>query len=261
MDTSTTNKDVETADLSKESIATTPGNNHPSTQPTSSNTPFLGLRAKLSLSFVSPTIIYLLFSAWHFYRARETVQLVVLGTKEALVQNCQDLERSISTFASFPDIAAEAAHHALIIGIESAVEQVSQGLQIMLHGILETIEFIVTFLTGTWRCFLVHLADSGIPLISDIGDGGVQVIDQLTATLMGLLTLPFNELGILIQQELNAHGFRESIAKISVRPMDKIEFCAGTVGSLSVDALTEDFRQWILYGTLGIIVVAALMML
>ncbi|KAF9337615.1 plasma membrane fusion protein prm1 [Podila minutissima] len=258
MDTST-NETAKTVNLSKEPNSTTPGNNYPSVQPAPSNTPFLGLRAKLSLSFVSPTVIYLLFSSWHLYRARETVQSIVYSTKEALVQNCRDLERSISTLASFPDIAAEAAHHALIVGIESAVEQTSQGLQIMLQGILETIEFIVTFLTGTWRCFLAHLADSGIPLISDIGDGGVQAIDQLTATLMELLTLPFNELGVLIQQEMNPQGFRESIAKISVQPMDKIKFCADTTGSLPVDALTADFRRWILYGTLGIITVAALM--
>ncbi|KAG0342642.1 plasma membrane fusion protein prm1 [Podila horticola] len=245
-------------DRIKKLILAIPDDNHLSTQPTPPNTPFLGLRAKLSLSFVSPTVIYLLFSAWHLYRVRETVQSIVFSTKEVLIQNCQDLERSISILASFPDIAAEAAHHALIVGIESAIEQINQGLQIMLQGILETVEFIATFLTGTWRCFLVHLADSGIPLISDIGDGGVQAIDQLTATLIGLLTLPFNELGVLIQQEMNAQGFRESIARISVQPMDKIEFCAGTVGSLSVDALTADFRRWILYGTLGITTVAAL---
>ncbi|KAF9213547.1 hypothetical protein BGZ59_005177 [Podila verticillata] len=253
------NQTEEAIDIGKEPISTTHGDTNPPTLPTSFNTPFLGLCAKLSLSFATPTVIYLLFSAWHLYRARSTVQSIVLSTKETLVQNCQDLERSISTLASFPDIAAEAAHHALAVGIESAVEQISQGLQIMLQGILETIEFIVTFLTGTWRCFLVHLASSGIPLISDIGDGGVQAIDQLTATLMGLLNLPFNELGVLIQQEMNTQGFRESIAKISVQPMDKIEFCAGTVGSLSVDALTADFKRWILYGTLGIVAVAVLM--
>lgn len=257
MDTST-NQTEEAIDLSKEPISTPHGDTNPSTQLTSPNTPFLGLCAKLSLSFATPTVVYLLFSAWHFYRARSTVQSIVLSTKDTLVQSCQDLERSISALASFPDIAAEAAHHALVVGIESAVEQISQGLQIMLQGILETIEFIITFLTGTWRCFLVHLASSGIPPISHIGDGGVQAIDQLTATLMGLLTLPFNELGVIIQQEMNTQRFRESIAKISVRPMDKIEFCAGTVGSLSVDALTVDFRRWILYGTLGIIAVVVL---
>ncbi|KAG0087721.1 plasma membrane fusion protein prm1 [Podila epicladia] len=246
MDTSPTNETAERVNLSIEPNSTTPSKNYPFTQPATFNTPFLGLRAKLSLSFVSPIVIYLLFSAWHLYRARETVQLIVFGTKEAFIQNCQDLERSISTLASFPDIAAEAAHHALIVGIESTIEQTSQGLKIMLQGILETIEFIVTFLTGTWRCFLVHLADSGIPLIADIGDGGVQAIDQLTATLMVLLTLPFNELGVLIQQEMNSRGFQEAIAKISVQPMENIEFCAGTMRSLSVDMLMADFRRWIL---------------
>ncbi|KAG0344907.1 plasma membrane fusion protein prm1 [Podila humilis] len=222
--------------------------------------PFLGLRAKLSLAFfTSPSVIYLLFSAWHLYRARLSVQTIVFNSKASIVENCQDLERSISVFASLPEMAAEVTHHTLVIGIDSAIQQVSQGLLMVLQGVLETIEFIVAFLTGTWRCFLVHLADSGIPMLSDIGDGGVLAIDQLTEALMVLLTAPFNELGVLIQQEMtNTLEFREAISKISIQPMNKIEFCPGTVESLSVEALTSDFKRWILYGAIGILGVAVI---
>ncbi|KAF9426839.1 plasma membrane fusion protein prm1 [Podila epigama] len=237
--------------------------------------PFLGLHAKLSLAFASPMVIYLLFSAWHLYRARDTVQTIIMSTKTSLTESCQDLERAISILSAFPDIAADATRQALVVGIDTVIHQTSYGLQVILQGVLETIEFIVTFLTGTWRCFLVHLATSGLPVLSEIGDGGVQAIDELTVSLMVLLSGPLNALAMIIQEEMLMTeqikkailGTGTSLQQQNNRTEIKAGFCVAAVGEdtlSSVNVLIEDFQRWILYGALimvgGAVLVIALNM-
>ncbi|KAG0054469.1 plasma membrane fusion protein prm1 [Gryganskiella cystojenkinii] len=219
--------------------------------------PFPGLQAKLSQAFASYAVVFLLISAYRLFRTRDSVFSMVTTAKQTLASDCLGLEKSVSTLTSFPHFAAQGVNHGLVTALDSAVSQIGYGLEAVLSGILSTIELILAFLTGTWRCFLSNLADSGIPVISEISAGGIQAIDDLNNVILGTLTLPFNDLGAIIQQRMADPQIGLQI-NIPVLPMQQVEFCDKALNLAQVDTLTNEFQQLIVYGTYALLTMAFL---
>ncbi|KAI7832327.1 hypothetical protein BC939DRAFT_435205 [Gamsiella multidivaricata] len=222
--------------------------------------PFLGLCAKLSQAFASYTVIFLIISAYRLFQTRSSVDTFVLDAKQTLFTDCYTLEKTATTLASFPQFAAQSVNRGLIATLDTAISQIGYGLVVVLSGVLATLDFVIGLLTGTWRCFLNNLADSGIPVLSEVGQGGVQAIDQVDNTLLDLLALPLNDLGKVIQDRM-ADPQIGLVLNMPTIPVQKVVLCDKVLGLVDVDAMAEDLKRWILYGTLVVLTLAVVAML
>ncbi|KAF8944673.1 plasma membrane fusion protein prm1 [Haplosporangium gracile] len=217
--------------------------------------PFLGLQAKLSQAFASYAVVFLVISAVQLYKTRTVIEQFTVDAKASVAQECYALEKSLSTIAMLPNMAAQGINRGLVNAVEVSISQVGYGLVVVLTGLISTLELIMELLTGTWRCFLTNLADSGIPLLSDVGAEGVQAIDELNGAVLGLLAVPFNGLGELIEGKM-ADPQIGNLVTIPVMTAPKIVFCEEALDLMAVDKLSGDLRQWISYGTMILLATA-----
>ncbi|KAF9352166.1 plasma membrane fusion protein prm1 [Mortierella sp. AD094] len=222
--------------------------------------PFLGLGAKLSQAFASYTVVFLLISAYRLFLTRNSVDTYTANAKQVLASDCHTLEKTATNLASIPHFAAQSVNNGLVTVLDSTVSQIGYGLEIVLAGFLSTMDFVIGILTGTWRCFLENLANSEIPLFSEIGAGGVEAVDQMHDAIMGLLSLPLSDLGEIIRQRMENPQIEQFI-NLPVMPAQKIEFCAKALDLVVMDKMRDDLQRWILYGTYAILTMALLTIL
>ncbi|CAO3565561.1 unnamed protein product [Mortierella alpina] len=216
---------------------------------------FLGLRAKLSRAFVTHTIVFVLYSAYQLYRNRESITSFTSRAKEAVVSNCYALEQSTNAVAALPRFAAEGVVHGLVTALQTTISQIGYGLDAVLNGFLAALEVMVTLLTSIWRCFLENLSNSGIPLLSEIGNGGVQAIDQINQAMLSILEKPFSELSGVIRQHMADPRVELSVySEDMITP--QIAFCAEKLDFVVVDKLGVEMRCWILYAAVALLVAA-----
>ncbi|KAF9110409.1 hypothetical protein BGX27_006368 [Mortierella sp. AM989] len=223
--------------------------------------PFLGLGAKLSQAFASYTVVFLLFSAYRLYLTQTSVETYTTNAKQAIGNNCHSLEKSVSTLASLPHFAAQSLNHGLATALDSAVSQIGYGLETILAGFLATLDFVIGLLTGTWRCFLDNLANSEIPLLSELGSGGVETVDKMHKTILGLLALPLNDLGDIIRQRMEDPQVGQMVNVVPAMSIHKVEFCAEALDLVVLDKMRDDLQNRIMYGSCIILVVALLAIL
>ncbi|KAF9547050.1 plasma membrane fusion protein prm1 [Mortierella hygrophila] len=263
--------DTPSTDTTTQKVDKSPSNPTPSTThnlhdntPTKEQSrlvqPYLGLWAKLSQAFASYAVVFLVISAFQLYRTRNAVEQFTADAKASVSQECYALEKSLSTVAMLPNLAAQGINRGLVNAVEASISQVGYGLVVVLTGLISSLELIMGLLTGTWRCFLVNLADSGIPLLSDVGAEGVQAIDELNDAVLGLLAVPFNGLGELIESKM-ADPQIGNLVTVPVMATPKIVFCEEALNLVAVDKLASDFRQWIYYGTMALLAAALAVML
>ncbi|KAF9198953.1 plasma membrane fusion protein prm1, partial [Haplosporangium sp. Z 27] len=217
------------------------------------NRPFPGLGAKLSQAFVSYTVIFLLISTYRLYLIRNSVDTYIDDAEQALASDCLALQRTVTNLASIPNFAAQSVNNGLVSVLDSVVSQIGYSLEIILSGFLETIDFVIGILTGTWRCFLENLSNSDIPLLSEIGTGGVEALDQIQNAVVGLLALPLNGLEEIIQQQMENPQI-EQFLELPVLPIPNVEFCTNVLNPVGLEILRQDIQEWILYGIYGLLI-------
>ncbi|KAG0261268.1 plasma membrane fusion protein prm1 [Mortierella polycephala] len=217
--------------------------------------PFLGLRAKLSQGFACYSVVFLVISAYRLFCTRNAIETFASTAKETVASDCYTLEKTVSTLGVLPYFAAQGVNHGLVLALNSAVNQIGYGLEAVLSGLLATLDLVVGLLTGTWRCFLTNLADSDVPLLSEIGDGGVQAINEMDKALIILLATPFNELGALIQQKMTNHRIGLPVSASLLQPQ-KVKICDKMLSLDAVDTLTDDLRKYVLYAALILLALA-----
>ncbi|KAF9898500.1 plasma membrane fusion protein prm1 [Lobosporangium transversale] len=230
--------------------------------------PSLGLCAKLSHTIASYTVIFLLISAYRLYQTRSAVETFALQAKQTFAKDCYALEDTITTFISMPQFASQAAHRGLVTSLDAMISQIGYGLVMVINGIIATLEFAVGLLTGTWRCFLDNIAKIEIPLLTEVGLGGIEAIDQVNKVLIGLLVLPLNELQIVIQGkmadpqvDLVLQMSKAKTRAIISTSQKKIIFCDKALQDLvAVDTFTQELQYWIRIGTY-LMVAAALIVI
>ncbi|KAF9575823.1 hypothetical protein EC968_001611 [Mortierella alpina] len=219
---------------------------------------FLGLRAKLSRAFATHTVVFVLYSAYQLSRTRESITSFASRAKEAVASDCYALEQSTKAVASLPRFAARGVAHGLVTALQTTVSQIGYGLDVVLNGFLTALEVIVTLLTSVWRCFLENLSNSGIPLLSEIGDGGVQAIDQINQAMLSILEKPFSELSSVIRQNMEDPRI-ELTVHIQDLSIPQVAFCAERLDLVAVDRLSAEMRCWFLYAVVALLVATVCM--
>lgn len=91
--------------------------------------PYLGLRARLLLSLLSPALVAILFTGTHLLLSSGDIDEKVSAAKDKLLAACHDAERQASYAASLPRYMAESMNERT----KEAVEGTVQGLGRVLY--------------------------------------------------------------------------------------------------------------------------------
>lgn len=91
--------------------------------------PWLGLKARLGLSLISPTILALLFVGTRLFISAGDVDDKVEAAKEKLMASCQGVEAAASSISSLPHFFADGMNERTANAINDTVE----GLQKVLY--------------------------------------------------------------------------------------------------------------------------------
>ncbi|KAF9353380.1 plasma membrane fusion protein prm1 [Mortierella sp. NVP85] len=220
--------------------------------------PFPGLFAKLSQAFANYMVVFLFMAAFQFYFSRDSVDSMAAEVKETIVNDCRGLEKAATALASVPQVTARGVHKGLVTGLNTALSQMGDGLEAVVNGIISIIEFVISMQTGTWRCFLDNLAGAGIPFLSAVGGEGVEAIDALDKALVDLLSLPLRGLGGVIQQKMANPQIGLVVKPPVLSTIEPVQFCQEALNLDTVDQLAMDFKQWILYGSIGMFILAVI---
>jgi len=220
--------------------------------------PFPGLFAKISQAFASYMVVFLFMAAFQFYFSRDSVDSMAAEVKQTIVNDCRGLEKAATALASVPQVTARGVHKGLVTGLNTALSQMGDGLEAVVNGIISIIEFVISMQTGTWRCFLDNLASAGIPFLSAVGGEGVEAIDSLDKALVDLLSLPLRGLGGVIQQKMSNPQIGLVVKPPVMSTIEPVQFCQEALNLDTVDQLAMDFKQWILYGSIGMFILAVI---
>ncbi|KAF2478989.1 hypothetical protein BDY17DRAFT_257864 [Neohortaea acidophila] len=136
-------------------------------------TPYLGLRANLSQTWINRwTILLLLVLVRTLFAVAGLNNDLAQARKEALSM-CTSVENVGSAMASMPYYMAQGANELTAQGIEKAINGLMQSLLLMITGVEDIVVFIINFLTQNYICLITFAVTgslhAGIAIAEDVG--------------------------------------------------------------------------------------------
>ncbi|KAM3418585.1 Plasma membrane fusion protein PRM1 [Cercospora zeina] len=137
-------------------------------------TPYLGLRARLSQTWINRwTILLLLVLIRTIFAIASVDGNLAIARKQAL-SACTSVEHVGSAMASMPHYMSQGLNELTAESIEKAINGLMQMLVLTLAGVEEIVVFVINMLTQTYVC-LITLAISGglhvaVSVAEDVGD-------------------------------------------------------------------------------------------
>ncbi|KXT03934.1 hypothetical protein AC578_9235 [Pseudocercospora eumusae] len=137
-------------------------------------TPYLGLRARLSQTWINRWTILLLLVLVRTIIAIASVDDNLLVARRQALTACTSVEHVGSAMASMPHYMSQGVNDLTTKSIEKAVNGLMQMLILTLTGVEEIVVFVINLLTQTYLC-LITLAVSGslhvaVSVAEDVGD-------------------------------------------------------------------------------------------
>lgn len=109
--------------------------------------PYLGLRARLALSLLSPVLLSLIFTATHLLISSGSLNKSLASAKQDLIALCTDAEREASVVANLPRYMAASINSRT----EVMVTETVQGIGKVLSLGVEAVEKILVFIADAYR--------------------------------------------------------------------------------------------------------------
>jgi hypothetical protein len=137
-------------------------------------TPYLGLRARLSQTWINRWTILLLLVLIRTLFAIATLDDNLGSARRQALSACTAVENAGSAMASMPYYMSQGVNELTIKGVEKAINGLIQMLVMSVTGVQELVLFIINLLTSTYVC-LITLAVGGslhvaVSVAEDVGD-------------------------------------------------------------------------------------------
>ncbi|KAF7185097.1 Plasma membrane fusion protein prm1 [Pseudocercospora fuligena] len=137
-------------------------------------TPYLGLRARLSQTWINRWTILLLLVLVRTIIAIASVDDNLVVARRQALSACTSVENVGSAMASMPHYMSQGLNELTARSIEKAINGLMQMLILTLTGVEEIVVFVINLLTQTYLC-LITLAVSGslhvaVSVAEDVGD-------------------------------------------------------------------------------------------
>ncbi|PWN43189.1 hypothetical protein IE81DRAFT_99426 [Ceraceosorus guamensis] len=127
--------------------------------------PWLGLRARLFLSLLSPSLLALIFVGATILMGTDDVDDKVNAAKQRLTSACASAEGSASAAMSLPRYLADRANAQTAESIEATVRGVGRVLDLSLTAIERLLVFLVDSYRSLFLCFIELLVRGSLSLL------------------------------------------------------------------------------------------------
>lgn len=146
----------------------------PTSQPEPYLTPYLGLRARLSQTWINRWTVLLLLVLIRTLFAIATLDDNLGSARRQALSACTAVENAGSAMASMPYYMSQGVNELTVKGVEKAINGLIQMLIMSVTGVQELVVFIINLLTSTYVC-LITLAVGGslhvaVSVAEEVGD-------------------------------------------------------------------------------------------
>ncbi|EME49015.1 hypothetical protein DOTSEDRAFT_67901 [Dothistroma septosporum NZE10] len=184
----------------------------PATRPTSQYepylTPYLGLRARLSQTWINRWTILLLLVLIRTLFAITSIDNNLGTARKQALSACTSAENVGSAMASMPHYMSQGVNELSAKGIEKAVNGLMHMLVLTLTGVEEIVVFIINLITSTYVCLLTLAIRGGLHIAIEVAE---QIGDFVNATTKEV----GDDLGKVASDFQNAmNGFLSGIDKL-----------------------------------------------
>jgi hypothetical protein len=203
-------------------------------------TPYLGLRARLSQTWINRWTILLLLIICRLLLAIKDVNYDIANAKTEALSACTSVETVGSAMASMPHYLSEGVNALAADGITKAVNGLMDMLMLTVTGVEEIILFYINMLTSTYVC-LITMAVSGslhvaIQMIEDVGAAMNKSIAAITGDMSTDLSAFQNNLNSFLS-DINIGGlFGSSKSPPTIDLSSQI----ASLNSIQIDPTTMD---------------------
>lgn len=148
-------------------------------------TPYLGLQARLSQSWINKWTILLLLVLFRVLLAVKNLDNNISNAKSEALSACTSVESIGSAMASMPHYMSAGVNTMAAAGISSAVNALITTLLMTITGVEEIVLFVINMLTSTYACLITLVVDgsisAAISMIEDVADFMNKTIKAITS--------------------------------------------------------------------------------
>ncbi|PKY18114.1 hypothetical protein RhiirB3_405156 [Rhizophagus irregularis] len=156
--------------------------------------PYVGLRSKLSLSWVNYTVIALMFIILRLFIAMNSIEPIIDQVKEKANRSCDALEVASSTVTSLPHFMAGGFNRATIDGVNLTIKGAARMIDLLIVAMDGIIIWLIHVYTRTYQCLLefairgsIGTLTASIQAIGDATNGQLNGIKtQIDSQLSGV---------------------------------------------------------------------------
>lgn len=180
----------------------------PTSQPEPYLAPYLGLRARLSQTWINRwTILLLLVLVRTLFAIASLDDNLGSARREAL-SACTAVETAGSAMASMPHYMSRGVNELTVKGVEKAINGLIQMLIMSVTGVQELVVFIINLLTSTYVCLITLAVGGSLHVAVEVAQ---EVGDFLNSTVKDV-GKDLGDAGADLQKVMN--GFLDDINKV-----------------------------------------------
>lgn len=149
------------------------------------HTPYLGLQARLSQTWINKWTILLLLVLFRVLLAVKNLDTNIANAKSEALSACTSVENVGSAMASMPHYLSAGVNSLAADGITAAVNGLQTVLMMTLTGVEEIVLFVINMMTSTYVCLITLVVTGSISaalsMIEEVGDFMNKTIGSLTS--------------------------------------------------------------------------------
>jgi hypothetical protein len=140
--------------------------------PSDGITPYMGLRARLSQTWVNRWTILLLLVLVRVLLAAQSLQSEMASAKIQALSACSSVEATGSAIASMPHYLSQGVNDLTASGVTKAVNGLVDMLQLTVSGVEGMVVYYINFVTQTYICLITMAVkgsvEAGVSLMEDV---------------------------------------------------------------------------------------------
>jgi len=188
-----------------------PPRSAPHTAP--SDTPYLGLRARLSQVWINRWTILLLLILARTLLAIQGINYNTASARREALSACSDVEAMGSTMASMPHYMSQGVNSLTAAGIDKSVNGLMSMSTLSVTAVEEIVVFVIGMMTNTYLCLITFAVTGSLRSVIDVIDGAEDDINKLTSKVGG-------EIGDAMKDFSDLYSKAQGLAKgLSVGPI------------------------------------------
>lgn len=154
-----------------------PPRSAPHTAP--SDTPYLGLRARLSQVWINRWTILLLLILARTLLAIQGINHNVGSARREALSACSDVEAMGSAMASMPHYMSQGVNKLTAAGIDKSVNGLMSMSTLSVTAIEEIVVFVIGMMTNTYLCLITFAVTGSLRSVINVIDGAQDDINKL----------------------------------------------------------------------------------